>query len=220
MFNLEEKISAWRKQMLAAGIKTPVPLEELESHLRDEIERQTKSGLSEAAAFEAGVQKIGQGHILQKEFNKVTTSQRIRRAILLIIGWLAAGCALLYSMLCLDINWNFFSFSPRWDSAVPGQIVGIVGALAAFWFLAKVSRDRTSRAGSLLICLLLTGIAVLYFFHVERGILAGQREIPIRYRGGLTLLLCLPGVFRVWWGRRHIAEERDSTQGSRPIQSN
>ena len=38
--------------MLAAGIKTPVPLEELESHLREEIEQQTKLGLSEAEAFE------------------------------------------------------------------------------------------------------------------------------------------------------------------------
>ena len=35
MFNLEEKISEWRKQMLAAGIRSPVPLEELEIHLRE-----------------------------------------------------------------------------------------------------------------------------------------------------------------------------------------
>lgn len=46
MFNLDNAISEWRREMLAAGIKTPVPLEELESHLRDEIEQQTKSGLS------------------------------------------------------------------------------------------------------------------------------------------------------------------------------
>jgi len=37
MFNLDEAISEWRKQMLAAGIKTPVPLEELETHLRDNV---------------------------------------------------------------------------------------------------------------------------------------------------------------------------------------
>ena len=40
MFDLEQSIADWRRQMLAAGIKTPVPLEELESHLREEIERQ------------------------------------------------------------------------------------------------------------------------------------------------------------------------------------
>ena len=42
MLDLEQSIAEWRRQMLAAGLKTPVPLEELESHLRDEIEQQTK----------------------------------------------------------------------------------------------------------------------------------------------------------------------------------
>ena len=44
MFDLEQSIAEWRRQMLAAGIKTPVPLEELEIHLREEIEQQMKSG--------------------------------------------------------------------------------------------------------------------------------------------------------------------------------
>ena len=52
MFDLEQSIADWRQQMLAAGIKTPVPLEELEIHLREEIERQMKSGLNEQDAFE------------------------------------------------------------------------------------------------------------------------------------------------------------------------
>ncbi|MGO8763935.1 MAG: hypothetical protein ACLQSR_02225 [Limisphaerales bacterium] len=40
MFNIEEAIAEWRRQMLAAGIEAPVPLEELENHLREEIEQQ------------------------------------------------------------------------------------------------------------------------------------------------------------------------------------
>ena len=40
MFNLEQSIADWRRQMLAAGIKMPVPLEELESHLREDIAQQ------------------------------------------------------------------------------------------------------------------------------------------------------------------------------------
>jgi hypothetical protein len=70
MFNLEQSIADWRKQMLAAGIQTPVPLEELEIHLREEIERQTKSGLNEQKAFEISVQRIGQPKALDREFNK------------------------------------------------------------------------------------------------------------------------------------------------------
>jgi hypothetical protein len=60
MFDLEKSIAEWRKQMLAVGIKSPVPLEELEIHLREEIERQIKSGLNEQNTFEISVQQIGQ----------------------------------------------------------------------------------------------------------------------------------------------------------------
>ena len=70
MFNLEQSIAEWRRQMLAAGIKTPVPLEELEIHLREEIERQMKSGSNEMEAFKTAVQKIGQAHMIQNEFEK------------------------------------------------------------------------------------------------------------------------------------------------------
>jgi hypothetical protein len=71
MFNLERSISDWRQQMLAAGIQSPVPLEELESHLREEWERQIKCGLAESAAFAIAVQRIGQPGVLKNEFKKV-----------------------------------------------------------------------------------------------------------------------------------------------------
>ena len=58
MFDLEPAIADWRKQMLAAGIKTPVPLEELESHLREDVEQQMRSGFSEQEAFGSAVKKI------------------------------------------------------------------------------------------------------------------------------------------------------------------
>jgi hypothetical protein len=71
MFDLDQAIADWRRQMLAAGITTPVPLEELESHLREEIERQVKSGLSEPIAFEVSVRQVGQPQFLRNEFKKV-----------------------------------------------------------------------------------------------------------------------------------------------------
>ena len=45
--------------MLTAGVEMPVPLEELESHLREEIDQEMKSGLNEQTAFEFSVQRIG-----------------------------------------------------------------------------------------------------------------------------------------------------------------
>ena len=92
MFKLEQAISGWREQMLAAGIKTPVPLEELESHLREEIQQQLKLGLDEYQAFEISVQKIGQPELLENEFQKserrfMKTTIRISAGILgILIG--------------------------------------------------------------------------------------------------------------------------------------
>jgi len=37
MFDLDQAISEWRRQMAAGGIKLPDALDELESHLREEV---------------------------------------------------------------------------------------------------------------------------------------------------------------------------------------
>jgi hypothetical protein len=79
MFNLESSIAAWRQQMLAAGIQSPVPLEELEGHLRDEVERQATAGLNQPEAFHAAVKKIGQAHLVQGEFEKVRVMNDARK---------------------------------------------------------------------------------------------------------------------------------------------
>ena len=76
MFNLEHSIAEWRRQMLAAGIKAPVPLDELEIHLREEIERQTKSGFNGQKAFDISAQQIGQPKILNHEFKKSERASR------------------------------------------------------------------------------------------------------------------------------------------------
>jgi hypothetical protein len=70
MSNLEHSLSEGRQQMLAAGIKAPVPLEELESHLHEEIEQQVKSGRNEQTAFDISVRQMGQPGVLKNEFKK------------------------------------------------------------------------------------------------------------------------------------------------------
>ena len=78
MFDLEKAIAAWRQDMLAAGITRPAPLEELEGHLREEIEQRMKSGLGEPEAFNTAVRKIGQARALKTEFKKADISAEIR----------------------------------------------------------------------------------------------------------------------------------------------
>ena len=218
MFNLEKSISEWQQQMLTVGIKTPVPLEELETHLREEIEQQIKSGLSEPEALKIGIQKIGQGPILQDEFKKVRkdgqlkrTGQQIIRSIALIIGWLAGGLLLFYDLVFLDFDWNFFSFHAKWDREVFFEVFIILVTETGLWFLAKTSRDRGSRVVSLLVCLFLAGIGLF-------SVLSSPG--PFWYRGGMTCLFCLPGIFWAWWELRRFAHERDSSYEDQPMRSN
>jgi hypothetical protein len=107
MFNLEQTIAEWRRQMRAAGIKTPVPLEELEIHLRDEIDQQMKSGLAEQEAFNSGVQKMGQAHALQNEFKKVGETKILNKYVMkkfihgIILAVFGFGCLFVWGILSL-----------------------------------------------------------------------------------------------------------------------
>ena len=96
MFNLESKISEWREQMLAVGIQSPVPLEELETHLREEIDRQMRAGTNEQIAFEVAQAQMGRAEPIKVEFKKVggflawlgeNRQARINRTLALL--WLA-----------------------------------------------------------------------------------------------------------------------------------
>ena len=163
MFDLETSIAEWREQMLAAGIKTPVPLEELEIHLGEEIERQMKAGGDEAEAFKIAVQQIGHGKALKSEFNKADSNRMMTWTVMLIIGWLAAGFTLLYGLFRLSFDWDFISFHPQLDGATMLGVFLILVGQAGIWFLAKASRDRASRIVSLLACLSLIGFAVVNY---------------------------------------------------------
>jgi hypothetical protein len=99
MVDLEQAIADWRKQMLAAGIKTPVPLEELEIHLGDEIERQIKSGTNAQRAFEIAAGKIGQGRELKVEFKK--TGEPMELKLVKLTGIACQVIAGLFSLMIL-----------------------------------------------------------------------------------------------------------------------
>jgi urease accessory protein UreF len=85
MFSLEQSMMEWRRRMLAAGIKSPVPLEELESHLREAVEQQMRSGSDARTALTTAVQEMGQVVALKSEFNKVERKQ-MKRTLMISLG--------------------------------------------------------------------------------------------------------------------------------------
>ena len=101
MFDLDKAVAAWRNNLRAAGMKNRTLLNELESHLRDEVERQLKSGSDVRGAFESAVRQLGQPAELKSEFNKLGEAR---------IVWLhkfmrvcSLCCAFVYS--ALGTNW-------------------------------------------------------------------------------------------------------------------
>ncbi|EEF62681.1 hypothetical protein [Pedosphaera parvula] len=107
MFNLEQEIKKWRRQLAAGGIKSSAALEELECHLREDIQRQMQSGVGAQPAFEDAVRRIGKVETLKEEFMKIkrTEAQQRRLArISLIIGGMVYLLGGIFGLLKSDLG--------------------------------------------------------------------------------------------------------------------
>jgi hypothetical protein len=71
MFELEQAISDWRREMYSRGIKSSQILDELENHLREDLEEQVRSGVEIEEAFDSARTRLGQTSAIQNEFRKV-----------------------------------------------------------------------------------------------------------------------------------------------------
>jgi hypothetical protein len=137
MFNPEQSIAEWRRQMLSAGIKTPVPLEELEIHLREDIEQQMKSGLSEQDAFNSTVKKIGEAGLLKTEFKKADCSGSLIKShrVLAMLWMTLCGAPILYFLgflLHVRNSHPVVIYTLDFDLAVLFCLLALAGAVAGF----------------------------------------------------------------------------------------
>jgi hypothetical protein len=109
MFDLEKSIAAWRQQMLDAGIQMPVPLEELENHLREDVEERMRSGATAQQAFETTVRQIGRGEMLQPEFARAgeTIYEQLKRLLCALAG-------IPNYQLATNMNTSNQNIEPRW----------------------------------------------------------------------------------------------------------
>ena len=131
---------------------------------------------------------------------------KTKQMMLIIVGWLAATAALFDVMLELELYWNFFNWSPKWDVKALLYGIGILAILVCVWFLAKATRGRVCHVISALVCLILVGYAVVGVLPAEPlsgGWLGRTMPSPLWFRGSLALLLCLPSVFWLWKTWQH-----------------
>jgi hypothetical protein len=76
MFDLEPAIIEWRTRMIRGGIKTPAVLDELESHLREEVQNQLRSGAAAEQAYALAVERLGVAGSLKQEFEKLSRERK------------------------------------------------------------------------------------------------------------------------------------------------
>ncbi len=196
MFDLEKPIADWRQQMLTAGIKSPTPLEELEIHLREEIERQVKSGLNDQDAFNFAVQKIGQASALKSEFAKAGGTGRkmfwcLLAATTFASCWMQFGqspavafvyCVLIAGLIAAScIDFEYF--------IIPDKITigGIFVGFACSLLLPQLQGQKILVAGMFQSLLGIGAGAALVYFILRTGkFLFGRQRIAF---GGETKII-------------------------------
>jgi hypothetical protein len=150
MSDLEIAINEWRERMLAAGIQAPVPLEELEAHLREEIDRLLAGGKPDAAAFEIAVQQIGRAERLKSEFTKISRlnpAQMRKGAAIFYFGLVG-----IYTVVAVCGMFKY-GLSPReWLAGLAAQAVlllhaGFMWPMASRFFPPMASRRIQSAIG-------------------------------------------------------------------------
>lgn len=90
MFNLDRAIADWRRHLALNGLHRPELLDELECHLRDDIENNLGAESTLKDAFAHATARIGQPTLLRCEFNKLSVLQllheRTKQAFLILAG--------------------------------------------------------------------------------------------------------------------------------------
>lgn len=92
MFNLNESIKGWKAKLGNCDSFTGNDIEELESHLLDEIESLKEKDLSEEEAFYVASNRLGEVDLLSSEFSKVNEKPMYLRKV----AWLLGGYILIY----------------------------------------------------------------------------------------------------------------------------
>ena len=90
-FDLNEAVHSWRQSLAASPSLTPENVDELESHLRDGVEKLQPIGLSPAEAFMVARSRIGSADKLEAEFGKANPERlwvnRIKWMMVGLVMW-------------------------------------------------------------------------------------------------------------------------------------
>jgi len=151
MFDLEERIRHWRQAQAHALGGSAEVLDELESHLREEVQRLIAAGQTPANAWETALARLGDPRQLAAEFGKVSAPGAL--------GWLPARVIVAeLALLGLGLAWLIGTklFQGQFGVLLAGHVFTIilgyvtifaVGFLAVWALLSRVVAGTEARQG-------------------------------------------------------------------------
>src|SRR5688572_28530467 len=145
MFNFEQAISDWRRELGAHGVRSPEVLDELESHLREDFEHRG-CGVEAQEAFGRAVQRIGDGDLLKVEFGEVggQAGQQMKSALVTL-------ARIPNSTLATNMNTTQLHIEPWWATDLKGAAFDLpavlVWALSVVFLLPKLPQICADAGG-------------------------------------------------------------------------
>jgi hypothetical protein len=147
MSDVEKWIEQWRTHLTGSELLAGSDIDEMESHLREEIEHLKTSGLDEEEAFLIARRRLGDTAVLEEEFAKVSTHRLLtNRLWWMIAGVLAYSVAAHFAGVIAQVSVAIAqatSLSPQVLGfialAVQVSMFSAVGALV-LWLCVRYSR--------------------------------------------------------------------------------
>jgi len=182
--------------MAAGGVTSAEVLDELESHLRDDVEEQVRAGADAEKAFDSAIRRIGPAAALRKEFAKFGRPKAAwRRRLWRTFYYSSAAITLLADL------WALLSF----ELSAPERAAGACAVAGLAWYLSRrpflvwwsggVARGRllsTMKAVGIILPIwtlwaILTAIRLI---HIEIGVIPTMIMWSLCAAYGLTVLDC------------------------------
>lgn len=199
MFNLEEQVGEWRQDMAAALGGRPEVIDELESHLRAEVDQLVRSGKPPEQAWAEALNRLGPPGRLAEEFAKLRAPSWVPARVALLVSFAAA--VLLASLLLTRL----------WSGAVRPLLAGhvftvtagyaagfAVGALAAWatitrlalgWDAGREQAFRSAARALAIFSVAMTSSGVILGAVWAKQHLGRYWSWDLRETGGLAVLL-------------------------------
>ena len=190
MFNVEEEIKGWRRQLRASGIQSSEILDELESHLRDQIEEHMQSGKSAETAFKLALAQMGHSIPLGEEFSKLGVTGPQRRPKYLLLFSLSASGLILLSTTWMALEQGLTSVGETLALFATFALAAYL-ALLPFWYrkLPSLRRRGVQKAIGVATLLLQLWIALALLDAI------GVLPVHISNASAMFFWACVPAVF-------------------------